>query len=330
MLPFFCLEYFLSVNLFKMQSFKDLLGSHSFLILDGALATELERKGANLDDPLWSAKVLIETPALIKETHYEYLMAGADIITTATYQATFEGFNSKGFSKKESERLFSLAVQMAIEARAAYTSHQKRQILIAASIGPYGAFLADGSEYTGSYGISQKQLMEFHQDRLFYLAKERIDLLIFETIPSLMEIEAVLELLNNMSNPPVALMSFSCKNQNQLADGNLLSKAISVISQNAVIQAIGVNCIQPNLVESILSHLSQLTTLPLIAYPNNGDGWDAKQKCWIENHSMEVNKNSWLSWYNHGARIIGGCCRTRPEQIKRLSDFRDEICDIKE
>lgn len=310
-----------------MITFEEFLLDRPFLILDGALATELERKGANLNDPLWSAKVLIENPTLIKETHLDYLMAGADIITTATYQATFEGFRSKGFSQQESERLFSLAVQLANEAKAAYAKFNdpKRQILIAASIGPYGAFLADGSEYSGEYDLTQKQLMEFHRARLLYLAKEKIDWLIFETIPSLRETEAIVNLLQALENPLPTLVSFSCKNNEQLADGTPLSDAVAVVSQNPIVQAIGVNCVQPNLVSSLLNHISQITSLPLLAYPNNGDAWDAHRKCWIEKLGPKMEKNNWLEWYNLGAKIIGGCCRTRPEQIKRLSDFRDGL-----
>lgn len=310
-----------------MVTFEKLLNDRPFLILDGALATELERKGANLNDPLWSAKVLMENPTLIKEIHLEYLISGADIITTATYQATFEGFKSKGFSQNESERLFSLAVQLAVDARAAYATFndRKKQILIAASIGPYGAFLADGSEYSGNYGRSQKQLMDFHRERLFYLAKEKIDLLIFETIPSLKETEAIVNLLQDLKTPLPTFVSFSCKNQEQLADGNPLSDAVAIVSQTPVIQAIGVNCIQPKLATSVLEHLSKITTLPLLVYPNNGDVWDAQNKCWIEKHGPEIEKNNWLEWYNYGAKIIGGCCRTRPEQMERLSAFRENL-----
>ncbi len=141
------------------------------LIVDGALATELERRGADLHDPLWSAKCLLERPDLIREVHLDYLKAGADIVTTATYQATFEGFGGRGIGYEGAARSMRDAVALAIAARDEFWSEPLRRDerlwpLVAASVGPYGAMLADGSEYRGRYSIDDRGLAEFHRPRL--------------------------------------------------------------------------------------------------------------------------------------------------------------------
>ncbi len=310
-----------------MNSIGDLLAKNKFLILDGAIATELERKGANLNDPLWSAKVLLERPALILQTHLDYLKAGADIITTTTYQATFEGLQHRGLSKAQAEQVFTLSVELTEQAREEFIKKQKtnRRVLIAGSIGPYGAYLSDGSEYTGEYAINKSQIKSFHQERLEFLAGTNIDLLIFETFPNLNEIEAIVELLQEIDKPLPVFFSFSCKNANRLADGSLIKDAALLTAQTDHVKAIGVNCIQPNMVSPILATFSKFTSIPLLAYPNNGDAWDAKNKCWVENKLEDSSEPQWLDWLEKGAKIIGGCCRTTPSAIKRLWKFRASL-----
>ena len=307
-----------------MKAFDNLLAKNKFLILDGAIATELERKGADLNDPLWSAKVLLDQPSLILQTHLDYIKAGADIITTTTYQATFEGLAKKGLSQKKAEEIFNLAVELAGGAREIFFKNpkNKRPVLIAGSIGPYGAFLADGSEYTGQYDIDKNQLKSFHRKRLAFLTKTKIDLLIFETFPNLKEIEAISELLSDLKTPYPVLFSLSCKNASELADGSSISAAAKIATRTDQVKAIGINCIRPNLVAPVLATISKSVQTPLMAYPNNGDKWNAAQKCWIENKLENASETHWKEWLEKGAKVIGGCCRTTPSTIERLWKFR--------
>src|SRR5210317_388673 len=171
-----------------------------FALLDGGLATAMEKYGADLDDELWSAKMLIEAPELIRQVHSEFLDAGADVIATATYQASFEGFGNKGYSPEKAAQLMRLSVDLAVLARENFWSetalrHERLKPLVAASVGPYGAALHDGSEYHGNYGLNQQELKDFHRPRLEVLADTDADLIAFETIPSLLEAEALVEML---------------------------------------------------------------------------------------------------------------------------------------
>lgn len=292
------------------------------LLLDGALATELERKGADLNDPLWSARLLPEQPGLLRQTHLDYLEAGADIICTATYQATFEGFQKKGYSRKKAESLLRLAVQLACEARDEYLAGPPatRRPLIAGSIGPYGAYLADGSEYSGHYNLNKKELMDFHRDRMEVLLDAGVDLLIFETFPSYIETEAVVELLEKMAPCP-ALFSFSCKDEKRISDGHLFKEAAGLASQCTQIKGVGINCVHPKLVSPLIESLNGSIRVPLMAYPNNGNIWDANHKCWIETGPPLQMEALWQQWIKQGVKIIGGCCNTSPDYIARLKEI---------
>lgn len=307
-----------------MNKLIKLLNENEFLILDGAVATELEKKGAYLNDELWSAKVLIEQPDLITSTHLDYLRAGADIICTTTYQATFQGFAKKGINQSEARLLFEKSVQLAKDAKQAYNDESAdKEIMIAASIGPYGAFLADGSEYTGDYKISQSNLIEFHRDRLECLIQNEVDLLIFETFPNKEEIVALLELLEILEHPPV-LFSISCKDGTRLRDGTAIREIAQLLDHSKNIDAMGVNCIVPSLARVVLENFKNETQKPLLVYPNSGEGWDAECKTWIGGKETTANVEEWKSWLKSGAKIIGGCCRTTPNDIQSLFDFREK------
>ncbi|MEO1261859.1 MAG: homocysteine S-methyltransferase [Bacteroidota bacterium] len=305
------------------------LSKFPFLILDGGLATELERKGANLNDSLWSAKVLLENPSLIRETHLDYLQAGADIICTATYQASIKGFMHKGLSPVKAASLIALSVQLAKDAKAEFLANQSNvsEPLIAGSIGPYGAYLADGSEYTGDYDISKDELKKFHQPRIEILIKQGVDLLLFETFPNLSEIEAVNELLTELYGHPT-LISVSCKNSQQIADGHSLRDTYEVLVENKYILALGINCLHPQLATDVLENFSIDTKKALMVYPNNGNTWDAANKCWLNTGSEVEMTNHWNSWLKNNVKIIGGCCNTNPRFIKELYSFRKERYEI--
>lgn len=299
-----------------------LLAHQPVVFLDGAMATELERHGADLSDALWSAKVLIEQPELIRQVHLNYFRAGADVATTASYQATFAGFARRGLDHEAAARLMRLSIGLAQEARTTFWNDTNRDLqracpLIAASVGPYGAFLADGSEYRGDYGLSVLELMDFHRPRLAVLAESGADLLACETIPCLIEAEALVRLLEEFPHIQ-AWLSFSCRDDSHISHGEPFAACVALANESAQVAAVGVNCTAPRFVESLLQVGATIATKPLLCYPNSGERWDAVQRCWVEGSAAGDFAALGRSWFNAGARLIGGCCRTTPDDIRAL------------
>ncbi|HRW08191.1 MAG TPA: homocysteine S-methyltransferase [Caldilineaceae bacterium] len=318
----------------KLQRFTPFLERQGVVILDGALATALEARGADLIDPLWSAKLLLENPALIRQLHYDYLLAGADVIITASYQASFAGFLARGCSEEEAAALMQRSVTLADEARAQFLhdhhadrANQGRPApLIAASIGPYGAYLHNGAEYTGEYGRSVAELVAWHRPRMAVLAHSGADLLACETIPSLAEAEALLQLLPEFPTMP-AWLSFSCCDGEHLCHGEHIRAAMALANQSEQVIAVGVNCTAPRHVEALLRHARSATDKLLLAYPNRGERWDADAHCWVPGSGEEDFAQAAERWYQAGARLIGGCCRTGPAEIAQLRDrLRNTAC----
>jgi homocysteine S-methyltransferase len=299
-----------------------LLAARPVVILDGALATELERRGADLFDPLWSAKTLVEQPGLIRAVHLDYFKAGADVATTATYQATFEAFQRRGMDREAAARLMQGAVRLAAEAREEFWAvpanrEGRLRPLIAASIGPYGAMLADGSEYRGHYALSDDQLRDFHRPRFEVLAGSGADLLAFETIPCLREALVLARLLEEFPSMS-AWISFSCQDGNRNSEGEDIGACASALQPYSQIAAIGMNCTRPEFVASLLRRMREHTGKPLLAYPNSGESYDATAKVWRGNPDQRAFADQSRSWYDAGARLLGGCCRTTPQDIKAI------------
>jgi homocysteine S-methyltransferase len=292
------------------------------VILDGAMATELEARGCDLHDPLWSAKVLLETPDLIRDVHSDYFAAGADCAITASYQATFQGFAQRGLSMEESADLMRLSVALACEARDAFWASglsTRVKPFVAASVGPYGAFLADGSEYRGDYGLSLTDLMDFHRPRMAVLANSGADMLACETIPCLLEAQALLKLLEEFPEM-TAWFSFSAKNGMHTNHGELISDCAKML-EHPQVAAIGVNCTAPEFVTDLTRHARAATTKPILAYPNSGEVYDATDKRWTGEASCSGFAFQARGWFAAGATVIGGCCRTSPEHIQALSQL---------
>ncbi|CAL0326878.1 unnamed protein product [Lupinus luteus] len=305
-------------------------------VLDGGLATELERHGADLNDPLWSAKCLVSSPHLIRQVHIDYLENGADILITASYQATMQGFKAKGFSNEESEALLRKSVQIACEARTVYTqkcvecqypsSHpiilKQRPILIAASVGSYGAYLADGSEFSGDYGaaITLQTLKDFHRRRVQILADSGADLLAFETVPNKIEAQAYAELLEEEDIKIPAWFSFNSKDGINVVSGDSLLECGSIAESCNKVVAVGINCTPPRLLHDLIVLLKKVSTKPIVIYPNSGENYDPERKEWVQNTGVtdedfvtHVNK-----WCEAGASLVGGCCRTTPATIRGI------------
>lgn len=311
------------MNIHKNNPVEEILTHQSVLILDGALATELEAYGCNLDDPLWSAKVLLEQPEAIVQVHKDYFRAGADCAITASYQATLEGFAERGLSDEESIALIKKSVELAREARDEVweesSSSRKTKPLVAASIGPYGAYLADGSEYTGHYGVSDELLTAFHRTRIKALVEAGADLLAMETIPSFQEARVLSFLLKEFPGT-YAWLSFTLKNGNEVSDGTSLGVCAEEFKDEEQIAAIGVNCAPMETAAEAVQVLSQSTKKPILMYPNSGKVYDAKTNTWHGDDSSSCFDSQSEMWIERGASIIGGCCRTNPEHIKKLSD----------
>lgn len=297
-----------------------------FLILDGALATELERYGADLRDDLWSAKILAEDPEAILSIHLAYLEAGAEIITTSSYQATEAGFLKKGYTKKQAKEILHRSTRLAIEAREQFlSSHPSNESPnIAVSLGAYGAARSDGSEYTGNYGVSIEEIRNFHSRRLDLLAPEGGDMLLFETIPCLDEIKAILQIIPYFSGFEIAV-SLSCEMAPLLRSKESLETALKLLDASGDVSIISFNCTHPANITGLLEFSQRWTNKTLMVYPNSGERWDVQHKCWLDNPDGKSLADYAEEWYQQGARIIGGCCRTRPEDVLLLKKIRSEL-----
>jgi homocysteine S-methyltransferase len=299
------------------------------MVLDGALATELERRGANLDDPLWSAKCLIERPDLIREVHLDYFRAGADVAITATYQATFEALARRGIEAPAAAGLMCDAVAAAADARDEFWAEASNRVgrlrpLVAASVGPYGAMLTDGSEYRGHYAVTEAELEEFHRPRLRVLAHAGADLLACETLPCLREALALARVLQEFPQA-CAWVSFSCRDGEHDCEGEKIGECAARLQDYPQIVAVGVNCTAPQYVASLLRHMRPRTDKPLLAYPNSGESYHPASKRW-DGHSgtLQFGEQARL-WFAAGARLIGGCCRTGPQEIRSVKRCLAEL-----
>lgn len=299
-----------------------LLASSSCLLLDGGLATELERRGADLGDALWSARLLMDDPALIQAVHESYFSAGADVATSASYQASLAGFARRGLTEGEALGLMGRSVELARAARAAQPDDGRHR-LVAGSVGPYGAALADGSEYRGGYAVGPGALRQFHRPRLEVLLDAGADLLAIETMPSVAEVAVVLELLAGWPNAR-AWVSFTCRNERETAEGQPVADAARVASDSPQVVAVGVNCVAPALVDGLLARFHDATDLPLVAYPNSGEVWDAMSRRWVGGVGELAPQRDLPRWRALGARLIGGCCRVGPEAIREMRRAIDE------
>jgi homocysteine S-methyltransferase len=279
------------------------LPSDSVLISDGGLATELEARGHDLSDPLWSARLLTEAPQEIVAVHAAYFRAGATIATTASYQASFDGFAAHGIDRREAARLLRRSVELA---KAAREEAGGGALYVAASIGPYGAALADGSEYRGRYGLSVAALMRWHRPRFEILADAGADVLACETVPDVDEAEALVNLVRSVGAP--AWLSYTIDGAETRA-GQPLADAFAVAAGVPEIVAIGVNCCAP---EDVLPAIRVADIgKPVIVYPNSGERWEGRAWTGRSRFSAQLA----TQWVAAGARIVGGCCRVGPADI---------------
>lgn len=303
------------------------LERYPLLVLDGAFGTELARRGFDTNDELWSAKALFEKPELVEAVHRDYYEAGADVSTSASYQATVEGFEKKGFTREQAKELIVRSVRLVQQARDAFWQQKAKragrpQPLAAASVGPYGAYLADGSEYRGDYRASRAELSDFHAERLDILVAAEPDILACETLPLLDEARAILEDLHRYPDTG-AWISFSCKDPEHTCGGDDVADCARLLDRESQVAAIGVNCTAPQYVADLIHNIRAHTEKPVVVYPNTGETYDAVTKTW---HGSPTPYRDFVrQWYEAGARLIGGCCRTTPDDIRGIAAFRASL-----
>lgn len=301
--------------------FAPFLARQPFMILDGGLATMLEQKGLDLSDRLWSARVLLDRPDAIREVHLDYLDAGADIITSASYQASTDGLRRHGLSAARAEAVLRQSVTLAREARAEFLaagrSSERLEPLVAASIGPYGASRADGSEYRGDDGLTERELRAFHRPRFEILADSGADLLALETIPSRREAEALVNLME-ASGKIRGWVSFTARNDTEIADGTPFAECVRTLAQAPSVVAIGINCTPAERIDPLLRSAGPPGEVPFVVYPNGGGEYDGRTRAWVGAASDAAIPRLAEAWRDHGARLIGGCCRTTPATIDTL------------
>ena len=290
------------------------------LLIDGGLSNVLEEQGCDLNHDLWSAHILESNPEEIIKAHLTYLESGAQCITTSSYQASIPGFMKLGYSRSKAESLILKSVELAEIAvhRFMASNNDKLNPLIAASIGPYGAYLADGSEYTGNYGVSDEVLYEFHYDRIKLLDQSSSDIFAIETIPGYKEAKVLSDILKQSKK--FAWISFSCKDEQNINDGTLIVKAVALFKNHPNVFAIGVNCTNPRYISAIIQTLrSAIGDKRIIVYPNSGESYNAKSKTWMGISDPNLFSEMTKEWIDLGADIIGGCCRIGPQHICSLS-----------
>ncbi|GAA2791880.1 homocysteine S-methyltransferase [Saccharopolyspora taberi] len=280
------------------------------MVLDGGLATELEARGHDLSDDLWSARLLTDAPDEITAAHEAFFRAGAVIATTASYQASFAGFAARGIGRGQAAALMRRSVELAAAARDRLP--QDRPRWIAASVGPYGAMLADGSEYRGRYGLPTADLVGFHRPRLEVLAAAAPDLLALETVPDVQEGVALAEALDGIGVP--AWLSYTVDGDRTRA-GQPLAEAFEVARDHDGIVAVGVNCCSPDDAGPAIALARRITGKPVVVYPNSGETWDARRRQWTGPSRFGEPAR----WVDAGASIVGGCCRVRPADIAALA-----------
>lgn len=294
------------------------MASTTVTVLDGGLATELERRGHDLSDDLWSARLLRDDPQALVDTHLAFFRAGAQVATTASYQASFEGFAARGLSRAESAALMRASVTLARRAAdladAELGDGVRRQV--AASVGPYGAVLADGSEYSGDYGLTDQALRDFHGPRLEVLASAGADLLAVETIPSAQEAAVLLGLLDELEVP--AWLSVTCEDASHTRRGDDVRDLFAMARGHDRLVAVGVNCTAPEHVETLAATAAGASGKPVVAYPNSGEIWDGVRRRW-GGDGVGVDPVAARRWVAAGARWVGGCCRVSSDDIARLA-----------
>ncbi|MFI6897066.1 homocysteine S-methyltransferase [Streptomyces sp. NPDC050256] len=285
------------------------------VLLDGGLSNQLEAQGCDLSDELWSARLLVDGPEQIAAAHTAYVRAGAQVLITAGYQASFEGFRQRGIGRSDAAGLFARSVELARRAAGAVD----RDVWVAASVGPYGAVTADGAEYRGRYGLTIRELERFHRPRIEALAAAGPDVLALETVPDMDEAQALLRVAGECGLP--VWLSYTVAGDRTRA-GQPLEEAFGMVVGVEQVVAAGVNCCDPADVDAAVRVAAEVTGKPVVVYPNSGERWDAQGRAWTGIATFDPGRLR--AWQDAGARLIGGCCRVGPATIAELAALLGE------
>jgi len=297
----------------------ELLKRNRPLLLDGGLATQLEAQGCDIGNELWSASLLKSDPEAIVAAHLAYLAVGAECIATASYQASREGYKKQGLTDAEADALMLLSVRLAKRA----CDEAQSGAAVAASLGPYGAMLHDGSEYSGDYGVSSTVLRDFHQSRLQLFDSADVDVLALETIPSFQEAEVLADLLAECQTP--SWISFSCRDDMCISDGTPIKELRELFDDHAAVIAVGINCTPPQFVPALIGDLcAALPEKIIMAYPNSGETYHVEDNSWSGTVTPGDCALAASDWIAAGAGIVGGCCRMGPQHIKAMATMISE------
>lgn len=308
-------------------SLQETLEKTGILVIDGSMSTALEALGCDLNDSLWTARVLAEQPDLVRQVHLNYFRAGADCSITASYQATIPGLTARGYSTRVAEDFIARSVELLLEARESWWQQEGRDSgrampLCLGAVGPYGAYLADGSEYRGNYGVSDDVLRQFHRRRMEILWEAGADLLIIETQPSLHEALIEAEIAEELGAD--YWISFSCRDGSHIHEGDRIADCAAALSQgHPHLQMIGVNCTPPQFVEHLIGQLRSGTELPVAVYPNSGEEYDPTTKTWHGSRDGVTSGDYARRWMRAGAKAVGGCCRTVDSHVREVVRARE-------
>ncbi|MGD9998980.1 MAG: homocysteine S-methyltransferase [Ilumatobacteraceae bacterium] len=289
-----------------------------FTVVDGGLSTALEALGHRPAGHLWTAQLVAVAPDLVVQAHRGFVEAGADVVISASYQASVPGFERAGLDRRSAHAALASTTTLARRSGARF---------VAASIGPFGAVLGDGSEYSGRYDLSWEGVRAFHRERLVVLADTAPDLFAIETIPSRAEAEIVLDELARVSSTP-AWLSTTCADGSHTWAGDDISELARHVGQAPNLAAFGINCTHPRHVPALLRRAAASTSLPLVAYPNHGRDWDGQNECWIGNPDSTELADEAAAWAEIGARVLGGCCGVGVDGIARLARARAALASI--
>lgn len=281
--------------------------------MDGGLGTELESSGCDVTGILWSGQLLLDAPEVVEAAHRRFFAAGAQVAISASYQLSFEGLAAVGVDRSAAETMLRRSVAVAAAAREAAVDPDRTWV--AASVGPYGAALADGSEFRGTYGKTVTELRQWHRPRLAVLAESGADVLAVETIPCLAEVEALLREIDGSGVP--SWLSLTCASATTTRAGEPVAEAFAMAADVAEIVAVGVNCLPPADARELVATAAQSAGKPVVVYPNSGEEWDAVHKSWHGDGSLLAGEIA--GWLADGARLVGGCCRVRPAEIAKLA-----------
>ncbi len=316
-------------------SLNEILEQNGIMIIDGSMSTALEHMGADLNNKLWTASILANQPELVKQVHLNYFRAGADCGITCSYQATIPGFMAQGYTEEEAEELIRRSVELFLKARDEWWQEEGKDTgrpypLCLGAVGPYGAYLADGSEYRGNYGLSDGELYDFHRRRMEILHKAGSDILLIETQPSLQEVLVEARIAEELGAE--FWISFSCLNGKQICDGTMIRDCAEALDPEKYphLKMIGVNCTKPEYLVSLIKELKAGTSLPVAVYPNSGETYDPKTKTWSASGCSTDFGDYALQYMMAGADAVGGCCTTVEKHVQQVVEALKKYRSMKE